>query len=446
MSTIAQLDLQAELDKLTAAGGLERVPGIALGVLENGVVEVWTSGVASPAHGSPVDADTLFRIASITKLWTATLVLQLGDEGRVELDRPLIEQLPEFRLANAEATAAITPRHLLAHTSGIPGDFGFDAGRGDDAVQRYVAALAELPPAFAPGLLHSYSNAGYAVLGRLVEHITGDTWDAALRERLIEPLGLKNTVTLPEDVLLRRHAVGHATDAEARVVKPIERWYANRGSGPCGVISASVVDLLAFARHHLRSPFPAMFETQVVLPQPSHADAWGLGFELRWSNGRALPGHGGNVAGQTSQLTLIPDRSAAVAVLTSSDFGRVRTREVVRRLFRERFDVVLPGEAPAPPEHPVAVDVERYVGVYERVDQRLEVQAEGGSLWLTATTTRAYGGVQPGPPLTLSLTPVREGVFVVRIPGSPADAPVVFTEQADGRAYLHLGLRAAPRC
>jgi len=445
MSTLAELDLQAELDELTSASGLEQVPGISLGVLENGAVEVWSSGVASPAHGSVVTPDTLFRIASITKLWTATLVMQLVADGRVDLDAPLVSQLPGFRLADAAATKAITPRHLLAHTSGIPGDFGFDGGRGDDAVQRYVTALADQQPVYTPGLLHSYSNAGYVVLGRLVEHISGQTWDAALRERLIEPLELKNTVTLPEDVLLRRHAVGHSTDAEAGTVKPIERWWANRGSGPCGIISASVVDLLAFARHHLGSPFPEMFETQVVLPQPSHAQAWGLGFELEWSDGRALPGHGGNVAGQTSQLTLIPDRNAAVAVLTSSDFGRVRTREIVSRLFRERFGVETQVEAPVAPETPPDLDLTRYAGTYPRIDQRLDVQETDGSLWLTLTTMRAYGGAQPGPPLTLSLTAVREGVFLTRVPGAPVDVPVVFTEQADGRTYLHIGLRSTPR-
>ncbi|HEX6489030.1 MAG TPA: serine hydrolase domain-containing protein [Candidatus Dormibacteraeota bacterium] len=447
ISASARLDVQAELDRLTGAEGIERVPGVAIGVLEDGVVEVWTSGVASPAHSSSVTPETLFRIASISKLYTATLVMQLVDEGKVDLDRPLREQLPGFRLADQAATAAVTVRHLLCHTSGIPGDFGFDGGRGDDAVARYVAALADLPPVFAPGLLHSYSNAGFVVLGRLVEYVTGATWDEAIQERIARPLGLENTVTLPEDVLLRRHAVGHATDAKAGTVTPIKRWTANRASGPCGIISSSVVDLLAFGRWHLESPRPAMFEPQVTLPQPSHADAWGLGFELQWSGDRLVASHGGNVAGQTSTLLLIPDRKAAVAVLTSSDFGRLRTREVMQRLLAERFDVRLPGEAPKAPAGTPDIDFDRYVGAYERVDQRLDIaRADDGGLQITLTATRAYPpGGQLDEPLTLPLRAVREDVFLLRSPGAPVDAPVVFTEQADGRTYLRVGLRSTPR-
>jgi CubicO group peptidase (beta-lactamase class C family) len=111
-------EAQQELDRLTAAEGIGRVPGIAMGILDGDELHTLVSGVANTLSGVPVQAGTLFRIASITKLYTATLVMQLVDQGKIDLTRPVVDQLPEFRLARLEDTAAVTPRHLLTHTSG----------------------------------------------------------------------------------------------------------------------------------------------------------------------------------------------------------------------------------------------------------------------------------------------------------------------------------------
>lgn len=137
-------DVQLELDRLTATGdadadaglGIERVPGISVGILEGDEVHVLVSGVANERSGETVRPETLFRIASITTVYTATLVMQLASQGLVDLDRPLVEQLPEFRLARETDTVGVTPRHLLTHTSGISGDLEFPPARGDDALPR----------------------------------------------------------------------------------------------------------------------------------------------------------------------------------------------------------------------------------------------------------------------------------------------------------------------
>jgi CubicO group peptidase (beta-lactamase class C family) len=384
--------------------------------------------------------------------------MQLVDEGKVDLDRPVADQLPEFRLADAGETAAITPRHLLAHTSGVPGDWGFDGGRGGDAVERYVASLADLRAVFPAGLMHSYSNAGYVVLGRLVEHVGGGTWDDCLRQRLVEPMGLSSTVTLPEDVLLRPYALGHTTDAEAGTLKPAPRWGGNRGSGPCGVISAAPDDVLAFARLHLADGVApngvrllsadacrVMREAEVRLTPYAGTDAWGLGFELGEPGGRLVFGHGGNTAGQTGALKMVPDRGGAVLLQTNSDAGRARCDDVLRAVLREWFGVEAE-EAPVAPAEPAVVDLERWVGVYERVDTRFDVRrSETGGLDLTITSLRQYGAIEPPPPRTLAMTPFAEGVFLVHPEGSPRGIPVVFREWAGVGAVLHLGLRSAPR-
>jgi hypothetical protein len=271
-------------------------------------------------------------------------------------------------------------------------------------------------------------------------------------------MGLSRTVTLPEDVLLLPYALGHTTDAEAGMLKPAPRWGGSRGTGPCGVISAAPADVLAFARLHLADGVApnglrllsadacrVMREAEVRLTPYAGTDAWGLGFELSEPAGRLVFGHGGNTAGQTGALKMIPDRGGAVLLQTNSDAGRARCDDVLRSVLREWFGVESE-EAPAAPAEPVVVDLDRWVGAYERVDTRFDVRrAETGGLELTITSLRQYGAIEPPPPRTLAMTPFAEGVFLVQPEGSPRGIPVVFREWASVGAVLHLGLRSAPR-
>ncbi len=142
-----------------------------------------------PRTGVEATADALFQIGSITKVWTATLVMQLVDEGRIELDAPVRRYLPGFRVADEAVSDAVTIRHLLTHTSGIDGDHFADTGRGDDALERYVESCAELPQVHPLGATYSYCNTGYTVLGRVLELVADTVWDDLLRTRLVQPLG-----------------------------------------------------------------------------------------------------------------------------------------------------------------------------------------------------------------------------------------------------------------
>ncbi len=449
-------ELQTQLDHLTAAEGIERVPGISLCILDGEEIHELVSGVANGLSGETVRPETLFRIASITKTYTATLVMQLVDQGRVDLDRPLVDPLPEFRLARPEDTAAVTPRQLLAHTSGISGDIEFPPGRGEDALQRWVARLAEVQPLFSPGVTHSYSNAGYNVLGRLVEHVLGMSWEDALREKLTGPLGLKDTVTLPEEVLPKLHALGHRTDVEKGELTPIETWDADRGSAPCGEISASARDLIAFARMHLDGGLgpdgarllsadvaASMQQPQIALPRHGLAAAWGLGFELFASGDELIPGHGGNVDAQTSALYLSPGRHAALGVLTNSDRGSIRVQPLIRRILDEWFGVRLAPDLEPPTTVP-DVPIEPYLGAYDRGDLFFDVARKDDGL--TLTITDRLGRMDEGESQTYDLVPcAEEGVFLMMIPGVPRGLPVVFERWGDGRLYMHAGGRSTPK-
>jgi CubicO group peptidase (beta-lactamase class C family) len=147
-------------------------------------------GVDIGAAGA--DPEALFQIGSVTKVMTATLVLQHVERGDIGLDDPVAGHIDDFRLDPPEATRQVTVRHLLTHTCGIDraDDFS-DTGSGDDAVARYVAeVIAGAPLIHPPGERWSYCNAGYTVLGRLVEVLDGRPWDDAIAARIFAPLGM----------------------------------------------------------------------------------------------------------------------------------------------------------------------------------------------------------------------------------------------------------------
>ena len=222
------------------------VPGSALAYLHRGELTELAAGTLNAATGVEATPDSLFQIGSITKVWTATLLMLQAERGRLTLDTPVREVLPDFRVADEEVSRAVTVRHLLTHTSGIDGDLFLDTGRGDDCVAKYVEACAGLAQNHPLGVTQSYCNSGFVIAGRMLERLTGKLWDDLVREELAGPLGLTHTWTLPEDVLRFRAATGHL-DGGA----PAPRWGLMRAMGPAGLICARPADVVAFARAHL---------------------------------------------------------------------------------------------------------------------------------------------------------------------------------------------------
>src|SRR3954463_11755347 len=200
MPTLDQADLQSRLDELRKKHDVVAASGA---VLSGDEITAAASGTANLRSGLDVATGTLFQIGSITKGYTATLVFQLVDEGLLDIDAPVVSYLPEFRVADDDATRTVTTRQLLSHTRGIDGDVFDDFGRGDDCLTRYAAAMSGLMQTSTPGAFFSYCNSGYSLLGHLIEHFRGTTWDAALRTHLLDPLGAPDTVSLPEEAILR---------------------------------------------------------------------------------------------------------------------------------------------------------------------------------------------------------------------------------------------------
>ena len=349
--------------------------------------------------------------------------------------------MPELRLADPDVTKNVTIRHLLTHTSGIDGDVFTDTGRGDDCLEKYVDVLAEAAQNHPLGATWSYCNSGFSLLGRVIEKLTGTTWDQAMRDRLFTPLGLARTVTLPEEALLHSAAVGHI-DVDGEQV-PSPTWGLMRSVGPAGLVTSTVADVLAFARMHLAGGLAAdgtrvlsedsataMTAHEADLPDKYIlGDSWGLGWIRFGWDGQRLIGHDGNTLGQAAFLRILPEQGLAVALLTNGGHTRDLYEDLYRELFAELADVEMPRPL-TPPEEPVTVDVTPYVGRYERASVLMEVLADGPTLRTTIT----------GPLAEMVPDPVEEYPLVAVGPGAVRG-------QAAGGRDLGAGdlLRAADR-
>ncbi|MBV9729842.1 MAG: beta-lactamase family protein [Pseudonocardiales bacterium] len=375
------------------------VPGAQVAVLVDGDVLDAAAGVLNTATGIPVTTDAVFQIGSITKVWTATLVQQLVNEGLLDLDRSLREYLPEFRIADEAASATVTARQLLCHTAGFEGDLLTDTGSNDDAVEKYVATLADVAQLFPPGEQFSYCNSGYVVLGRLVEVLRGKPFNTVLRERLITPLELEHVATNIGEAILERPAIGHVHVAPGNPVRPAPVWSLMPSNAPAGsTLAMRARSLLGFVQMHLSdTSVDMMRQPQVVLPDlglpPDH---WGLGWTLFDYPGGTVIGHDGGTLGQSACLRVVPETGIAVALLTNGSDVLPVFRTVFGHLLAELAGVELPA-LPVPPADPQPVDAERVSGTYRSAlaDQELSVDADGRAWLRTVPRTEQAKLVMP---------------------------------------------------
>jgi CubicO group peptidase (beta-lactamase class C family) len=450
---------QARLDELARTYD---VPGATLGILrvrpgqEDELVEA-ASGVLNLNTGVETTTDSLFQIGSITKVWTATVIMQLVDEGLLDLDAPIIEVLPELRLADAEVAKHVTMRHLLTHTNGIDGDIFTDTGRGDDALEKYVASLSDAAQTHPLGATWSYSNSGLSLAGRVIEKLLGGTWDKAMQERLFAPLGLSHTVTLAEEAILFRAAAGHLNDDQNRpAVAPV--WAIPRSSGPAGSIISSVADVLAFARMHLTGGTSAdgtrvLSESMVTLMAEKHADlpdkhllgdSWGLGWErMGWDDNRLI-GHDGNTFGQAAFLRMLPSQGLAVTLLTNGGNGAKLYEDLFREIFSELAGVAVPYPL-GPPAEPVTVDASPYLGTYQRSSVKLEVIDGENGLVMRVSISGPLAEMINDTAMEFPMVAVDDALFVCQDPDSGNWIPATFYGLPTGERYVHFGARATPK-
>lgn len=423
----------------------EHVPGVAVGIVLGD--REWTagSGFTSVEHSVPVDVDTLFQIGSTTKTMTATVAMRLVEQGLLELDAPVRRYLPDFRLANEIVARRVTLRHLLTHTGGWEGDVFDDTGEGDDALARYVALLAELPQIAPLGFAFSYCNSGFAVLGRVIEAVSGRPYEQAARELLLGPLGMERSFFFPAEVLTHRFAVGHVLrQARPVVARP---WQIPRSSAAVGRVVSTTRDMLRYARFQLgdgavpggeRLLRP---ETVAEMRRPLAERAAGQWCGLSWMlwsvDGIEVVAHGGATNGQLSQFLLVPSHGFGLSVMTNAS-GTLFGYEVMKRALAE-----LLGLEVRPPETVTrsADELREYAGRYLARGTNVEVRLVGDEVTVTVTFNSLPPFERPDDPPPMRAAATADGELLV-LEGLYKESRLTFVRDASGAiAYLRVGGR-----
>lgn len=381
--------IDKDLSELVTATALRfDIPGAAAAVLLDGREIYACHGVTSTENPLPVDENTLFGIGSVSKTFTATAIMRLAAEGKVELDAPVRRYVPEFKLKDEAAAAKITVLNLLNHTSGMDWGLMLDTGEGDDALARYVEQLPRLELIAPPGVRSSYSQAGFNLAGRIIEKLTDLTFDRAVGSLLFEPLELSHSFYLHEEVMTRRFCVAHNRNQDGSyAVARLRRR--PRGDNPGGGLASSASDLLRWARFHLGDgradsgacilPPEVLHRMQLAtvrLRGSNMGHSVGISWFLRDIDGVASIGHGGSTNGQFTELLIVPSKNfAVVAMSNAAPDGIPCNQAVVRWALRTYADLIDRDPEPIAFDDAKAAEI---VGSYENDVSTLTIAVKEG--------------------------------------------------------------------
>ncbi len=366
------------------------IPGVAVGVYDKGKVSTQGYGVTNLDNPLPVDDDTLFQIGSITKTFVGTMAMMLVEQGKLDLDKPVKEYLPDFKVQDKEATEKATIRHLFTHTAGWVGDW-FPSGinQGPEAVKDYVESMKDDPQFSKFGVYLSYNNAGYGVAGRIMEVVTGKVFSDLIREMVFEPLGMTDTYILPWEMMTKRFASGHAPGENG--VDVTDPWFIGRASGPAGGIVSSVRDMAKYIKFHLGDGNGLISrESLDALHTPQHEFALGhsiaLTFWVDASRTATSIGHGGGTVGQISLLTIVPEHDYGVILVTNCATGRMFNPKITNLVLNEYLGVEVPEKKILELSDE---ELEEYTGEYEAKLSAVKIEIKDGKL---AISPKYLGG------------------------------------------------------
>lgn len=344
---ITRARLEAALDpRIQEAMRTEHIPGLAVGIVHAGrLVYAKGFGVTRP-NGPAISPSTLFHIASMTKPFVATSVVQLANAGKVDLDAPVTRYLPYFRMAD-ERARTITVRQMLTHTSGMPdvSDYRWDHPENDAAaLERYVRSLDTLRLLHDPGQGFRYSNMAYEVLGALVARVSGDSFEDYVEHHILAPLRMNGSTFFPDRAAPALLARPHTRDSAGATV-PVRFFPYNRAHSPSSNLLSSIEDLSHWAAANLNrgelagrrilpaTSYDVMWHPYAssaarFVPDDTTAAAIGISWFLHPYRGHRLVYHGGGDDGFRSMIILVPDTQDAVIVLTNFDAGWPATRPI----------------------------------------------------------------------------------------------------------------------
>ena len=301
------------------------VPGASFAVVDDGeIVYAQGYGVRSTATNEPVTPETQFNIGSITKSVTSLAIAEQVDAGVLDLDTPIVEYLPDFRLSDPEATQKLTLRHLLSNSGGFqPNDFVWFGG-AITTLEEVPQAISEQPVVAEPGTINAYNNLGYALAGYVLQEITGQSWADLIRDTVFAPLELTDaSISFDEMQQTDNHVVPHLLDVRTGM-QPIPFFENFAPIAPAGAVNMNIVELANYALFQLGD---GTFNGQrIVSPErlaEMHApqiDGYGLGWVSGEHAGYQTVWHNGSIDGFGALVVLVPSEKLAVVGMMNADY------------------------------------------------------------------------------------------------------------------------------
>lgn len=320
------------------------VPGAAIAIVQDGEV-IYSNGfgVRNTETGEPNTAETQFAIGSVTKSFTALAIAQLVDAGVFDLDTPVIDYWPDFKLADETATQTVTLRHLLSHTSGLPpytDDFWYNHR---PTRQEIIENVATISLSAAPGELYQYNNQNFLLAGWLIEQVVGQTWEDYVREHIFMPLGMENAnFDIHEMQQQPDYAWPHAMDI-LEGVQPIPFFDGLTAIGPAGSINATIQDMANYAIFQLGD---GTFKEQRVVSETMlnemhtpQVEGYGLGWVPDRYKGIETVWHNGSIDGFTANMMLVPSENLGAVALSNADEAALFVDAVLKGLVDRVLDL-----------------------------------------------------------------------------------------------------------
>ncbi|MET0620737.1 MAG: serine hydrolase domain-containing protein, partial [Thermoanaerobaculia bacterium] len=363
---------------LEAQRAYARIPGISAAIVSKDET-LWSGGfgLADAASGRPADAQTLYSICSISKLFTSIAILQLRDEDKLRLDDPVAQRLPWFRMKTTQGEGDVTIEGLLTHSSGLPQEPVIAYWSAPDFAmptrEEIIAASGTIEALYAPEKHHQYSNLGFELLGEVVASASGEPYADYVRKNILGPLSLSSTTPfIPEAERGKRFATGYSSlDRDGK--RSAIPFFTMKGVDAAAGFASDANDLARFASWQLRLlarggkdvlKATTLAEMQRIhWVEPDFNTLWGLGFRIWKNDDVLLPGHGGSCPGFRSAVLVGPKDGVATVFLANAQ--SVDSPDWAMRL----YDIVAPavvaaGKEPGKAKAPDPA-LSRYAGTYD---------------------------------------------------------------------------------
>jgi len=415
-------------------------PGAAIAIVSGDrVVFEKGLGASNIETGIPVTPDTLFRIGSVTKMFTAAVLVTLAEEGKIKLDRPIGEYVNGL----SRKLSQVTAHQLLSHTSGMTDESPSDYGSHDDrALAAYVRSLTDDDFFTEPGKIFSYSNPAFDVAGLLIEEVSGRPYADVMTERLFKPLNMSSTTFRPTMAMTYPLSQGHSGsgDVKPTVIRPFGD---NVAGWPDGFMFSTVADLARFAMAFMGSNIKG---TQVLKPpvinglSTPYVDLrspfgfgngkYGYGLFVHDHRGLRVVWHAGLIPGFGALFQMVPSRRVAVVILAN------KSGALLNKTAETAMDLMLPlqEKATAEPKQVLAIsntEISEYVGIYTNKPERAEILVKGNKLILKLDDGEFL------------ITKIGDYRFSITKPNESEAQEFVLVRGSDGKAeYLHIARHA----